>query len=758
VSVFRANVLARGRGRFPRVLTVGLLMLAGVLGPAAAAGQESTGATEPVFVPIRDLDAAPRPTASIRRAPGPIEVDGVLDEPAWREAEVISEFIQQQPNPGHRVSERTEVRLLYDDDHLYVGVELFDSDPSGIIIPSLERDPNTRDGDAFGIILDTFLDRSSAFAFYVNPGGAVRDGQVSDDGRNANFAWDGELEVRTRVHEWGWTVEMAIPWRTLRFDPGRTGEAWGLNLLRRIRRKSEDATWAPMDRQRPLHTASRAGTLLGLEGIEPGRNLSLKPFVLSNRPAGTLVGPEEAGLGFDAGVDLKYGITPGLTLDLTYNTDFSQVEVDQEQVNLTRFSLFFPERRDFFLENQGVFNFGEQGGGGRGRSGVRRQDLTLFHSRRIGLTPEGDPLPILGGGRISGTAGPVELGLLNMRTRGATELPGEDFSVARLRLKPATGLDVGGMLVQRRAEGGDQLANRSWGVDANYQWGSHLLLQSYVAATEGGGVERDLAGRVGVNWRDPFWEISALHRRVGEDFNPRVGFVRRRGIQHSYATVGVHPRPDWTLLQELNPFAELHYLTDLRGVLSTRTRTAGVDFTFRDGSQASVQVQDQFERILEPFSVRGVTVGSGDYLFREAEFALSASRARPFSASVNVAGGGFFSGDRMSLGGDLRWRASHRFLVDLTADHNRIDLPGEGFFTADVYGGRLRYFFSTRFLTSAFVQYNEATDELVTNLRMNWVHAPLSDLFLVLTERRDMSSDLVMERVLSAKVTRMVSF
>jgi len=450
--------------------------------PASPSGQ-----TDSIRV-VQDLEAAPRPATRIRRATAPIQIDGVLDDPAWLGAEVISEFVQNRPLEGHPVSERTEVRLLYDDQYLYIGAELFDADPSGIISPTLERDPNTRDGDALGILLDTFLDRSTGFAFYVNPGGAVRDGQVSDDGRNANFAWDGAFEVRTRIHEEGWTVEMAIPFSTLRFDPGRVDQSWGLNLLRRIRRKNEDAVWAPMDRQWALHTPSRAGTLRGLEGIRAGRNLSVKPYALSTRPSGQLVDPLDRSLEWDAGVDMKYGVTAGLTLDLTLNTDFSQVEVDQQQVNLTRFSLFFPERRDFFLENEGIFTFGDNTSFGE-RTGVSRQDFTLFHSRRIGLTPTGDPLPILGGGRVSGTIGGAEVGLLSMRTRavGGGGAPGESFSVGRLRLRPAPGLDVGGMVVQRSTVGAVAQINRSYGVDANYQVGPHVLIQSYLAGTEGTG-------------------------------------------------------------------------------------------------------------------------------------------------------------------------------------------------------------------------------------------------------------------------------
>lgn len=719
--------------------------------------EDRRGVASDTAMVVENLDAAPRPTATIRRSPGPIEVDGTLDEPAWEGAEVISEFVQQRPRDGYPPTERTEVRLLYDDEHLYVGAELFDSDPSGIIIPTLQRDPNTRDGDAFGIVLDTFQDRSSAFAFFVNPGGAVRDGQVSDDGRNTNFAWDGAFELETTVHDRGWTLEMAIPWSTLRFDPGRGNQDWGLNLMRRVRRKNEDSTWAPMDRQRPLYTASRAGTLIGLEGIQPGRNLSLKPYMLTARPNGELVLPESRGTELDAGLDLKYGLTPSLTLDLTYNTDFSQVEVDQQQVNLTRFSLFFPERRDFFLENQGIFSFGDQSSMGQ-RTGVSQQDFTLFHSRRIGLTPTGDPLPILGGGRVSGTIGSTDIGLINMQTRAEGDFPSENFSVARLRFRPAQGLDVGGMAIQRRTRGEETRTNRSYGVDANLQVGNYLLFQSYFAATQGTGVDSDVAGRFSVRYRDPFWEATALYRRIGEDFQPGVGFVRRRGIHHRYGTLGVTPRVSWPMVQQLNPFMEVDHFTDLEGELSTRVVTGGLEVDFLDGSDASILVRDQYERINAPFLLRGATIEPGEYSSREVELEAGSSRARSVSVSAGLAGGEFYGGDRISLGGGIQWRPSHRFLLDLEADHNRVDLPGSEAFTADVYGARFRYFRSTRLLSSAFIQYNEVTDELISNLRFNWIHAPLSDLFLVLTERRAVESNQVMERVVSLKVTRLFSF
>lgn len=718
--------------------------------PAGTAGQ----------API-DLDTAPRPIASAARATGPIRVDGLLDDDAWSAAPVIDEFWQQKPDAGMPATERTEVRILFDDEHLYIGAELFDQPGYEPVIPTLQRDPNTRDGDAFGVMFDPFLDGKTVFSFFFNPGGAVRDIQSADDGRINNAAWDAAFDLQTRVHDRGWTLELAIPWSQLRFDASRDEQVWGMNLLRRIRRKNEDATWAPIDRQWQIYVSSRGGRLEGLEGLRPGRNLSAKPFVLASEPSGTL--QAEADTELDAGLDLKYGITPGMTLDLTVNTDFSQVEVDQEQVNLTRFSLFFPEKREFFLENAGVFQFGDQGTYST-RTGVTNRDFTLFHSRRIGLTPRGTPLPILAGGRVTGTAGPLTIGVLDMQTRKEGSFSAENFAVARLRAEAAPGLSLGGIFVNRTETGGGPADNRSYGVDANLQaLNGYLLVQSYLAATEGTAedgtpLDREMAGRLSVGWRDPFWEVFALYRMFDDEFDPGVGFVRRRGMQHVYGTVGVRPRVDRAGLLELNPYVESHVYTDLGRDLETRLNTAGVDLDFRDGGTARLSVTDRFERVDEAFSVRGAQVGVGHYDFVEGSMSYQMSGARRVSGRVNVGGGEYFDGDRRSVGATVLGRLGHNLLLELSADHNRIDLPEQGVTTADVYGAKLDVFFSTTLLTSAFVQYNEASQELVTNLRFRWIHAPLSDLYLVLTERRDTNANTVLDRFLTMKVTKLLAF
>jgi hypothetical protein len=410
-----------------------------------------------------------------------------------------------------------------------------------------------------------------------------------------------------------------------------------------------------------------------------------------------------------------------------------------------------------------VFQFGDQGSYST-RSGASSRDFVLFHSRRIGLTPGGRPLPILGGGRVTGTAGPVTLGVLNMQTRRDGGFDAENFTVARVRTEAARGLSLGGIFVNRATTGSGSGDNQSYGVDADLQaFNGYLLVQSYFAGTRGTAgdgtpIESQFAGRLSAAWRDPLWEVAALYRLFDDDFDPGVGFVRRRGMRHGYGTVGVHPRVDWPGLLELNPYVESHYYTDLAGVLETRLVQGGLDVELRDGSTAGVSVTDRFERVVDPFSVRGVQVSTGDYDFVEVSASYVRSAARRISGRVNVTGGGYFGGDRRSVGGNLLGRIGHQVLLGVSASHNRIELPGQAATTADVYGANLNVFFSTRLLTSAFVQFNEASQELVTNVRFRWIHAPLSDLYLVLTERRDTAGSQVRDRFVTLKLTKLLSF
>ncbi|MEY4608773.1 MAG: hypothetical protein RL625_990, partial [Gemmatimonadota bacterium] len=384
----------------------------------------------PLAGDYRDPETTPRPTMHPTRVARPPRIDGVLDEPEWRAAEVLTDFRQQLPNTGRPATFRTEVRVLYDADQLYIAAENFDPEPQRAISAGLERDFNTGDSDIFGLALDTFHDRRNAFLFAINPMGGVRDEQVFNDSRTVVEAWEGIITLKTRMTDSSWIAELAIPMRTLRFDGTLPIQEWGVNFIRRVRRVNETSYWAPLERQYRLHRMSKAGTMTGLEGIQPGRNLQVKPYLVGSDSRGAQVPTTALGTARDAGLDVKYGLTPSMTLDATYNTDFSQVEVDQEQVNLTRFSLFFPERREFFIENAGSFIFGDTEERNY-RMGAGPRDFTLFNSRQIGLTADGRPIPIVGGGRISGRAGAWELGVLDMQTQASEALPAENFGVVR---------------------------------------------------------------------------------------------------------------------------------------------------------------------------------------------------------------------------------------------------------------------------------------------------------------------------------------
>ncbi len=707
-----------------------------------------------------DPELAPRPEVQAVRTHEPIVIDGHMDEAAWDAAIPVGHFVQGVPDLGMPATQPTVVRILYDDTHLYLGVVNYDSEMDRLMIAGLEHDFSPGAGDLFAVSIDPFLDRRNSFLFFVNPGGALRDEQTFNDSRNVSVAWEGPIRAEVVQTDSAWVVEMAIPFSTLRFDANRPVQDWGINFLRRVRRSNESSYWSPLSRREVIHRMSRAGTMTGLEGIQSGRNLTVKPFALAADSRGQAVAESQAGSRADAGVDLKYGITPGLTMDLTYRTDFAQAELDQEQVNLTRFSLFFPERREFFIENSGVFQFGDQNERNY-RMGASLRDFTLFHSRRIGLTQGGEPIPIVGGGRVTGRAGDFELGVLNMQTEAFGERPGENFSVARGKRNILGNSDIGVLVVNRQGTGelGQGSYNRSWGADANLRLLGNLVLTSYLAGTDGSEAgSSGLAWRAGAAWRDRFWNTSAFVRRVDEDFDPGVGFVRRRDALHRYATVGIHHQPEGSWLQELAPYVEVDHISNLGGALETRIISGGLDLSVRSGESFSVTVNDRFELLANPFAIAsGVVLQPGDYTFRDAAVSVQSSSSRSLTGRVQVGHGEFWSGTRTSLSTRASWRPRYDLFTEVSVERNRVELP-EGDFSADVARGAIRYAWSTRLSGSAFLQYNRQTEQWVSNARLNFRHAPMSDVFLIFTDRRRAGMDGPQERSVALKVTRLVAF
>ncbi|MDP6575785.1 MAG: DUF5916 domain-containing protein [Candidatus Peribacteraceae bacterium] len=706
-----------------------------------------------------DPDASPRPIAQASRASTSIIIDGRLEEEAWNEAVPITEFVQTKPDAGYPATEDTEVRILFDDKNLYIGAICFDSNPDKLVVKTLEREfpgLSTHEMDIFSIYLDTFLDRKNSFTWLVNPKGAYRDGQTFDDSRNLNYGWEGVAYIKTEIGDYGWTVEMNIPWTTLRFDPSRGNQIWGANFMRRVRHRNEESFWAPLDRRDRGHRMSKAGTMKGLPKIQPGRNLMFTPFVMSGIGSQMEVSNGLIERSQDAGFDMKYGITPRMTMDLTYQTDFSQVEVDQERVNLSRFPLFFPEKRDFFLENSGTFQFGDVKERSY-RTGSSLRDFTLFHSRRIGLI-DGLPIPIIGGGRLTGHAGAFEIGLLNVQTKAFKMNPPENFTILRMRRMVKQNTDVGFMFGNRQATDGRGLYNQSFGIDANIKLLKSMIINSYFALTREPGLEgNNKAARIAVGWRDRLWDIGAFARQIGEDFNPGVGFVRRRNIRHVYGTIGAHPRPQIPFVLELNPYLEGHYIMDLKDVLQTSTATMALKISFLNGALLDLLYNGHFEHLEGSFEVLPkAVVQRGDYNFHETAVKYTSNKGRPISGTVKMTKGGYFDGSRNSIEGDMRLEVNYHLAFEMYALRNNFTIQDRSY-TADIYGAKLKYAYSTNLYFGGYMQYNASTNQVVTNFRVNLIHAPLSDIFIVYNERRDLEGGNLKERYLILKLTKCFS-
>jgi Domain of unknown function (DUF5916) len=754
--------LPPARPHFPSSVLVLLSLVGMAVGPLRARAQAAGRGTADVTPSGRrypiNPEAEPRPVGQATRATQSIVVDGRLDEEDWSRATPFTDFVQQLPQTGYPARYPTDVRMLYDRDNLYLGVICHDPEPGRAITVGLQRDFDSSNSDIFGVVFDTFLDRRNSFLFLVNPHGAVRDEQTWNDSRNIVEAWEGVVFVRTARQDSSWTVEMRIPTRTLRFDAARDPQTWGINFIRRVRRDNETSYWAPLERQYRIHRMSQAGTLEGLAGLRQGRNLQLKPYALGATSAGVQVPVSSQGSAFNGGLDLKYGMTPQLTLDLTTRTDFSQVEVDQEQVNLTRFSLFFPERREFFIENSGSFTFGDVAERNY-RMGASLGDFTLFNSRRIGLTADGQPIPIAGGGRLTGRAGGWEVGLLDLRTQRFEDNPAENFAVARLKRNVLGNSDVGLIYLERQADDTTGSYNRSYGVDANVRLFGNMIINSYLAASDASGTASDgTAGRVSVAYRGRLWNSSAMFKRVSDEFDPGIGFVRRTALQQWFGTTGVHARPRIRGVQEVNPYVALDYITDLSSRLETRTALAGLAVNFQPDGQVEATWQDQFDRLVAPFEISsGVTIPAGAYTNREATLRYQMGQARPLYGNARVATGDFYGGRRDVYGAGVTWRVRYDLSFDGSLTRNDVRLPA-GSFLADVAGVRARYAWSTQLSGIAYVQYNTQSRALVTNARVNLRYAPLSDIFLVYTERRNTLTDVRNERSVALKITRMVQF
>ena len=699
--------------------------------------------------------AVAQPTLTAVRVEQPPTIDGdVAGDTAWRAIPPVTGFYQEQPDEGQPSTERTEVRVVYTASTIYVGVICYDREPGGIIVSDARRDSALDQTDSFQIIFDTYRDKLNGFVLGTNPAGIEYDGQVTNEGQGGaglaggqrqqggagsgfNLNWDGAWEVRSRISDIGWSAEFAIPFRTLRFPSGAQ-QTWGVNFQRNIRRRNERSYWAPVPRQYNLYRLSLAGVLAGLEAPAL-RNLKLTPFVLG-QALESGVRPADASFDPDAGLDLKYSVTPSLVLDATVNTDFAQVEIDDQQVNLDRFDLFFPEKRPFFLENAGFFTVGNPG------------EIDLFFSRRIGIGPSGEQIAINGGGRLSGKAGNYNIGLLNMQTddvallnvpAGAPHgrMAGSNFTVVRVSRDLPNRSSIGALATNRVGVGRfarDNDVNRTYAVDGKAGIRQHTVLSSFVAKTTTPGVEGgDTAFNVRSRTSRPRYDLELGYQEVGTRFNPEVGFYSRRGYRKPDARILTRWRPRFWKLQELRPHSSYRAFYGLDdGLLESMQVHIDNHWQFKNSYEVHTGMNVTEEGLRRPFEIYpGIFVPAGSYKHQEAQLVFMTNQGAPVSLHVESRLGGFFGGDRVTFVPTLRLRAGEALTAELAYQRNNVDLPW-GSFETNLLRTRLSYAFTTRTFLQGLMQYNDRADQWSMNLRFGWLQAANTGLFVVYTDTR----------------------
>ncbi len=682
-------------------------------------------------------DLKARPTTAAVSIENPPNIDGdVINDVIWKAIAPFGELSQAQPNFGQLASERTEIRVAYTKEVFYVSVVCFDSNPRDLVVSDARRDANLDNTDAFLFILDTYKDGQNGFIFGTNSIGVEYDAQVDNEGQgnfNANrqqggtiggfnLNWDGAWEVQTKVADFGWSAEFAIPLRTLRFQSGKD---WGINFRRNIRKSNEIVYWAEMPLGLDLKRLSLAGTLTNLDLRSPG-NLKVIPYVLGRFSKDNTAIDTDYQTDFEAGGDIKLSVTPSLTLDLTYNTDFAQVEVDDQQVNLDRFNLFFPEKRPFFLENAGLFSVGSPG------------EVDLFFSRRIGIGDNGNVVPIIGGARLSGKLNRTNIGLLSMWTEEVSDkgIEENNFTVARVNHEFKGRSALGAVLINREGLQSDANYNRTIALDGKLGLGRKARMSGFYAQTKDPDSKDDAHSfkfQTTYNWNN--LEMRAAYTEVGEGFNPEVGFLFRSAFRKPEGLVLYHLRPKKpeAKILEYRPHISYRGFWNFDGFQETGFLHLDNHFEWKSGNELHTGINITKEGVVSAFDIsRGnnVIVDPGVYNHVESQLIYFTNQSKPFSINLRSVIGGSFGGTRFIESLTGRYRAGDKFNVSATFLYNNFQLPN-GDFTANILRTQLSYSFKPNIYLQGLIQHN-TTDKLwAANIRFGWLQQANTGLFVV---------------------------
>jgi hypothetical protein len=751
---------------------LGLVLLGAGLSLAQPSSDESdrpagivgiNGPPPPVPPDVVARDENGRVTMRAVRLEEPLTIDGRLDEAVYLRIPPVSDFIQQEPHEGEPATEQTDLWVFYDDRNVYVTGRMWDSQPDRIVANEMRRNNmGIVQNDNFSVGLDTYYNQRTGFYFLTNPLGGLREGQIADEGQ-VNYDWLTVWTVQTSRFAQGWIAEFVIPFKSLRYE-GAGEQVWGINCRRTVRWKNEVSTLSPVPASYGYPGVTRLSTAATLVGIEPppnSRNIELKPYLISKVLTDRLASPAlENDLGGEVGFDAKYGLTRSLIADFTYNTDFAQVEADEQQVNLTRFSLFFPEKREFFLENQGTFAFGGNTVNGTGDTPI------LFYSRRIGLNA-GLPVAIDVGGRLTGRAGRYSLGLLNIRTADApaSQLPATSFSVVRVKRDVLRRSSLGVLYTGRSVgqDGGGR--NSAYGVDGVFNFFNFLTITSYWARTHTAGLTSgdDTSYRTQLDYAGDRYGLQLGRLAIGSHFNPDVGYVRRADIRRSNALFRFSPRmPTMPSIRKLSWTGSVAYVEDGSGRLDSREQDAEFAVEFENADRVAVSYTDAYEFIPRPFRIAtNVVVPVGGYDAETVALAYNTGPQRTITGNLRVEHGTFYGGHRTALSA-TRGRVSFgpRLSVEPSYSVNWVDVAA-GSFTTHLLGSRVTHTMTPKMFASALLQYNSGRDVIAANVRLRWEYRPGSELFVVYNDERDTRARGFPElatRSLIVKINRLVRF
>jgi hypothetical protein len=716
--------------------------------PEPRSGAVIDGPPAPIAPKSITRDEQGHATVRSIRLLAPLVVDGKLEEDVYTQNEPFGDLIQVVPATGKPATEKTDLWLMFDDNNVYVGARVHDSaPPDKWVANEYRRDTNQlRQNDHIGIGIDTFYDRRSGFMFYATPLGGFSDYSTIDEGQ-PNTDWNPVWNVRTGRFDGGWTMEMIIPFKSLRFKGG-VNQTWGFQVRRSIRRKNEwdYLTLLPASMAGPqgLNRVSLYGSATGIDAPPAGRTFEIKPYAFGRSTTDRLRTPAVSNdLDLQLGGDVKYGITANLTADFTYNTDFAQVEVDEQQLNLTRFNLFFPEKRDFFLEGRGIFDFG-RGGASSGGFGGAQQSSTpfLFYSRRIGLN-RGRVVPIQVGGRVTGKVGKYGIGFVNIQAddEDVSATPSTNFTVVRVKRDILRKSTIGGMFTGRTnsnvAAGSGNLA---YGLDGAFGFFENLTIGGFWSKTRTEGLDGDddsyqgrfdyFADRYGARFE---------YLKVGDNFNPEVGFIQRDNFRRSFASLRFSPRPrDFFGVRKFTWQADLEHLENGGGALETRVHVGKFTTEFESSDTINLEATRDYEMITQAFQVAGgAAVPAGSYSFDDIQASYTFGAQRRVNGTVGVQVGDFWNGTIRSLSfTGARIAVLKQFSVEPTVQRSRVELP-TGAFTTTVVRTRADYAFSPRMFASALVQYNSADRSFSSNIRYRWEYKLGSEFFVVYTDERD---------------------